>query len=314
MKTLNELINEHIKLPNIKNDLIELRKKYTGKQHEYELKYPVLIESSFDKFVELNNIILIDDKVYNYYLNENFNNDNMRSYVLYQHQLYESIVNSYSAEELFNKIKKLSPNINISNVNYVNNQKVTQFSFDVDKKDDLNNIFTEQIIQLLHAYNYYVKERTYDDENSKFRIYIEPYKPKDITNYVYNDLNGILYHITLIDTYKRKILNKELLPKWKGLKYNDQFRDGRIFFIGNTNKNKIKHQLKSIKNTSVQLKNNQCIVLKIDLTKYKNKIRFRIDSSASGYNSYFTEEPIPDFCITPIDLDTWNYINKKELS
>ena len=235
MKTLNECINEHIKLPNIKNDLTELRKKYTGKQYEYELNFPVLVESSFDKFVELNNITLIDDKVYDYYLNENFNNDSMRSYMLYQYKLYN-------------------------------------------------------------------------------KLYDKLYESKDITNYVYNDLNGILYHITLIDTYKRKILNKELVPKWKGLKYNDQFRDGRIFFIGNTNENEIKHQLKSIKNTSVQLKNNQCIVLKINLNKYKNKIRFRIDSSASGYNAYFTEEPIPDFCITPIDLDTWDYINKKELS
>ena len=61
------------------------------------------------------------------------------------------------------------------------------------------------------------------------------------------------------------------------------------------------------------MKDDDVIVLKIDLNKYKYKLRFRIDSSASGYNAYFTEEPIPDYCITCLDLDTWKEIDKNNI-
>ena len=85
------------------------------------------------------------------------------------------------------------------------------------------------------------------------------------------------------------------------------FRDGRIFFIANNDDKKAQKQLQSLAN----LKNIQDpIVLKINLKEYRNKLRFRIDSSAFGFDAYFTEEPIPDFCITCLDLNTWKEILK----
>ena len=105
---------------------------------------------------------------------------------------------------------------------------------------------------------------------------------------------------------------QEFIPvSLKNKPYNI-WRDGRIFFIGNNDKKEVQRQLKSIRNTADKNHNKEWLVLKIDLNKY-TKLRFRIDSSALGYNSYFTEEPIPDFCITPIDLDTWKEIDKKKL-
>lgn len=166
---------------------------------------------------------------------------------------------------------------------------------------------------LIHLYNYYIK--TIIDNDS---ITLEPYKPEEITNTIYKDLHGILYHITTKEKYVNGIKYKELAPKWKGKwdklanKPYDIWRDGRIFFIGNNDEKKVQQQLKSIRNTHNQYDKKEWIVLKIDLNKY-NKLRFRIDSSAFGYDAYFTEEPIPDFCITPIELDTWKEINKKEL-
>ena len=155
--------------------------------------------------------------------------------------------------------------------------------------------------------NYYLKERTIiRDENNKesYYIAIEPYKPKDISNKIYNEFDGIIYHITSKEIYDNNIKNKELKPKWKR---NNTYRDGRIFFIANNDNKKVQKQLQSI----AHLKNIQNpIVLKIDLNKYKNKLRFRIDSSAFGYDAYFTEEPIPDFCITCLDLNTWKEIDK----
>lgn len=207
------------------------------------------------------------------------------------------------------KIYELSPNIYISKIRYVNNEDITEFSFNVDKKDDLNNIFTDKVISLLHLYNYYLKKRTIikdENNNESYNIVIEPYKPKDITNKIYNECNGIIYHITSKEIYVNNIKNKEIKPKWKR---NDTYRDGRIFFIANNNENEVQKQLQSIGNLK-QI--SDPIVLKIDLNEYRNKLRFRIDSSVFGYDTYFTEEPIPDFCITCLDLNTWKEIIPKQ--
>ena len=286
---------------------------------KYKLKDDIVLEknyltSSFDKFLELNNISDIDENMYKYYIQENFSDERGRYYGLYQKYLYESIINSYSALDLMRKIWELSPDIHISNINYVNNQKITQFSFEVNKEDDLDNIFTDKVISLLHQYNYYVKLREIAKNNNKehYKIVIEPYKPKDITNKIYNELNGILYHITSKEIYSKDIKFKEIKPKWKGQKYNNEYRDGRIFFIGNNNINEIKRQLKSIYITSKKFENKTQIILKIDLNKYDKKLRFRIDSSANGYDAYFTEEPIPDYCVTLYDIDM-NEIDKNNV-
>ena len=265
------------------------------------------INSSFDEFIKINNIDNITPNIYKVYIQENFNEDKRRYYSKYQKYLYESIINSYSASDLMKKIYDLSSNIHISNISYVNNEDITEFSFNVDKKDDLNNIFTDKIINLLHIYNYYLKERTIiQDENNyeSYHIVIEPYKPKDISNKIYNEFGGIIYHITSKEIYDNNIKNKELKPKWKR---NNTYRDGRIFFIANNDEKKVQNQLQSI----AHLKNIQDpIVLKINLNEYKNKLRFRIDSSADGFDAYFTEEPIPNFCITCINLNTWQKIKK----
>lgn len=290
--------------------LPKIKEKYVLSSNNKIILEDNFLNSSFDKFLELNNITNVTSNVYyKIYIQENFNKSYRRYYKKYQDHLYEYIVQSYSASDLMKKIYELSPNIHISNIKYVNNEDITEFSFNVDKKDDLNNIFTDKVISLLHLYNYYLKERTIikdENNNESYNIVIEPYKPKDITNKIYNEFNGIIYHITSKEIYVNNIKNKEIKPKWKR---NDTYRDGRIFFIANNNEKEVQKQLQSIAN----LKNTQDpIVLKINLKEYRNKLRFRIDSSAFGYDAYFTEEPIPDFCITCLDLNTWKEIDKKQ--
>ena len=282
--------------------LPKIQEKYILNDNKNIILEDDYINSSFDKFLKLNNITNVTSNIYKLYIQENFNNNYRRYYKKYQEHLYESILYSYSASDLMKKIYELSPNIHIDNIQYVNNEDITEFSFTVAKKDDLNNIFTDKIISLLHLYNYYLKERTIiKNENNieSYHIVIEPYKPKDITNQIYNKFDGIIYHITSAKLYQTHIKNKELKPKWQR---NDTYRDGRIFFIANNDEKKVQSQLKSIS----YLKHiSDPIVLKINLNDYRNKIRFRIDSSADGFNAYFTEEPIPDFCITCLDLNTW---------
>lgn len=281
------------------------------------------ILNDFYEFINYNNITNINENTYDFYIESVFNrlypfllDDSYYTYNRYQKDLYlfETLNHSWDSQKLVNELNKIS---NIKKVNYVNpKHKITQFEIIYNNYEEINKLLNnDKFWSLIRLYNYYIKT-VVEDNNS---IILEPYKPEDITNKIYNDLNGIIYHITTKQKYISSIKNKELAPKWKGewdkLK-NKPFniwRDGRIFFIGDNDEKKVRQQLTSIKNTSSKLRNEEYIILKINLNKYKNKLRFRIDSSAYGYESYFTEEPIPDFCITPINLDTWEEIDKKSL-
>lgn len=278
------------------------------------------ILNDFNTFIEYNHITNIDENVYLFYLDSIFNKiyqygyDGLQyRYEDYQKSIYETLNYSYDSKKLVDKLNEIS---NIIDVKYINpKRKITQFEISFNTYNEITELLAnEKFWQLIHLYNYYIKT-IIDDKNV---IIFEPYKPEDITNEIYNKLHGIIYHITTKEKYIAGIKNKELAPKWKGEwnklanKPYDIWRDGRIFFIGNNDKNVVKQQLISIKNTSDILRKNDCIVLKIDLNKY-HKLKFRIDSSASGYDAYFTEEPIPDFCITCINLDTWKKIDKKTL-
>ena len=327
MKKLKDCIKDN-KLPRITNNSF-YNSFYVRKQSKENTPITQLnnghILDDFYEFLNYNNITNITEDTYSFYFNSVFNHmyyymleDSFYTYNKYQNYIYsfETLNQSWDSHVLVDKLDKL---VSIKDVRYVNpKRKTTQFQVSYNSYNDIDKLLNDKKFwSLIHLYNYYIKT-IIDDTNS---IILEPYKPKDITNKIYDDLYGILYHITQKINYKSGIKYKELAPKWKGEwdklanKPYDIWRDGRIFFIGNNNDREIQKQLKSIRNTADKNHTKEWVVLKIDLNKYKNicgnKIRFRIDSSALGYNSYFTEEPIPDFCITPIDLDTWKEIDKK---
>lgn len=270
----------------------------------------------FDDFIKENNIVKIDEGTYQFFLNTVFDKNygcDIFTYNDYQNKLYiyETLLNSWDAHKFYSRLYNAFQG-KITGVDYVDERKKTT-QFEMYIKDSkslyelLNNI---KFWNLVHLYNYYDKQ--INDTQTKISIIFEPYKPQEITDNVYNEYNGILYHITNKETYINHIKNKSINPKWKQpTEDNKIYRDGRIFFICGNDEVKVQKQLNSIYNTSYKI--NDPIVLKIDLNKYRNKIRFRIDSSAYGYNSYFTEEPIPDYCITCLDLKSFSEINKKQI-
>lgn len=314
-------LKDYIKLPvnksyNKEKPYIYVKENYIGYNNVICQTDDGKILNDFDDFIKENNITNIDEGTYRFFLDSIYDNnykyiDNPYTYNHYQQDLYmfENIVKSYSAHKLYDKIKELSDNI--INVKYVNNKDITQFEIFFDNSEHLYDILdNSKFWNILHLYNYY--DKYIYDSDKRVSIILEPYKPKDITDKIYNELNGILYHITDMDIYSKHIKNKSINTKWKrSNEFINIFRDGRIFFIGNNNEDIVRSQLQGIYHTSTKIKNP--IVLKINLKEYRNKLRFRIDSSASGYNAYFTEEPIPDYCITCLDLDTWKEIDKKEI-
>ena len=310
-------------MKNIKEYLSRITKQnYTEKYHSYikedyvgnnEVIYQLddgTILNDFEDFIKENHISNIDKNTYYFFLDSIYGNhlykyvDNPYTYSDYQRGVYmfENILHSYSSRNLYSKLLDIFGEY-IIDVDFVNpKNEITQFKLIIKNSSILYKILNDdRFWSTLRLYNYY--DKIINDTENEVSIILEPYKPQDITDKIYNEFDGIIYHVTSQEIYINNIKNKAIKPKWKiPNEYSKIFRDGRIFFIANNDENKIQNQLKSIAN----LKNiPDPIVLKVNLKEYRNKLRFRIDSSAFGYDAYFTEEPIPDFCITCLDLNTW---------
>ena len=280
------------------------KKYYVGDNELILSKY--VDESSFEDFINKNNITEITEDTYRFYLDNNFNDYehcdtfNGRWYSAYQSKLNETLLHSYDAKELVNKITKL---YNIEKVYYVNpKQDITQFTVYLSKEDYEDAFTNVEFHSIYNMYNYYWKTAN----DSKCYIIFEPYKSKEVTDYIYNECNGIIYTITGAEIYNKINNSKELtkhILKPNKISRDNLYRDGRIFFICSKDKPKVLSQLQQIG----RLKEIKFpVILKIDLNKYRHKLIFRKDSSANGYDAYFTEEPIPSYCISVYD----NYMNE----
>lgn len=265
-------------------------------------------KSSFNDFIKRNNINEVTEDTYRFYLDSNFNDYGHtlncgRWYDSYQFWLNENLSKSYNAKEL---VSKLNTIFDIKEIEYVNpNKDITQFKIYLNKEDYQKAFTSLEFTNFRHQYNYYWKQAN-DDE---YTISLEPYKPTEVTDYVYNKCNGIIYTITNADVYNKinnsKEITKHILKPNR--KDNEEiFRDGRIYFIVGNNKTRIKDQLNQIERLK---KIKYSVILKVNLNKYRHKLIFREDSSAFGYDAYFTEEPIPSYCIEVLDKDLNKYNN-----
>lgn len=310
MKDIKEYLSRITKQNYTEKDHSYIKEDYVGNNEVICQLDNGTILNDFDEFIKENHISNIDKNTYYFFLDSIYDNhlykyiDNPYTYSDYQKGVYmfENILHSYSAKNLYSKLLDIFGE-DIIDVNFVNPKKeITQFKIIIKDSSILYKILNDdRFWSTLRLYNYY--DKIINDTENEVSIILDPYKPQDITNKIYNEFDGIIYHVTSQEIYINNIKDKAIKPKWKiPNEYSKIFRDGRIFFITNNDENKIQNQLKSIAN----LKNiPDPIVLKVNLKEYRNKLRFRIDSSAFSYDAYFTEEPIPDFCITCLDLNTW---------
>lgn len=150
-------------------------------------------------------------------------------------------------------------------------------------------------------------------------IIIEPIDANNITDKIYKDFDGIVYHITLSKNVKT-ILNTGLRPK----QGNNDFRlfddNGHIYVYMSNNFRELCNITKSIINDKI-LSNGKdgdkwsiynISVLKIDLNKIKNtQIIFYKDTfyfSNEVRNAAYTKYKIPAECITDVTEEMIDYI------
>lgn len=123
-------------------------------------------------------------------------------------------------------------------------------------------------------------------------VYIEENDMKDVSEKIYNDSNGILYHITSENNVE-KILKYGLEPRSENKK---GWHPKRIYFCD------FNSDTEKLKNFGEILNNDKYCVLKIDLKKQpRYKIKFFEDPQTDLVKAYYTCESIPPMCISKVD-------------
>lgn len=256
---------------NNKQDLID----YTFEDYCYENLIDI------DKFSE-NNKKFIENQYISLLRGTEFLS---HDYEGFQEYLYEGVLSTYSAYRLVEKIKDLNEYKDFWKIEVIENKKgkVNPIYIYGEKKfiDD------KQFQQLLTFYNY---EASWLD--TKECIFVKPIKGEDITNYVYS--LPYIYHFTPKFIYENKIQKYGLKQKIKkGTNY------GKIYFFYTKN-DPIKEMKPwaKLKNRRENKDYKDFVILKIDLSKLNNRIKFFEDDESNNDNTFYTFEFIPASCIT----------------
>lgn len=281
-----------------------------NKYNDYLLNY------SYEDFLE-NPVDVFGNKIIyeNIINNKNDNNDIYRylelvyegffqgyyydMYDKYQYLLYESLLNSYDpkklVKELNKKFKKYIEKIDIISLDRLTKNIRIKFYNEFDTSNS-------EYQSLLNLYNYY-ESKNIDNKI----ITLSPRISEDMSDKVYNESNGIVYHICpnyVVD----KILENGLRPK--GGK-NSKIYKNRVWHpksiyvifdkVDNNTKNYFKQEIENDKITNEYdnnvLSDNDVTILKIDLNKYNRKLKFYKDT-LGGKSFIYTKEYIPPQCIS----------------
>ena len=199
--------------------------------------------------------------------------------------VYENLNKSYDPDKLYQDLVK---KFDVSNGIYADtNSDIKSFTFEVTNKDIINN---EEFKSLLNFYNFYVS--FCEKKNDKYLVYIEPYKPEDKTNYIYNNCKGIVYRF-VNDNGLKRLENYGLSPRHDKDRYYPRY----IFVIADEDEIRLKETLKNVQR---EIKKTNLHLIKIDLNKYENKLRFYVDPASVNYDAFVTREYIPKYCCEEI--------------
>lgn len=204
--------------------------------------------------------------------------------------VYENLNNSYDPEELCKKIEnQFEKYLAYKGTLVDNNSNIKSLSV-FAKDESLKS--NEDFKSLLNLYNFYISFYEKRKEGY-YEIYLEPYKPEEKTDYIYNDCKGIVYRY--VDDNGLKRLNRHgLVPRHDKDRYYPRY----IFFVADNDKEKLKDTLSKIQ---TDIKKLNLHLIKIDLNKYHNKIRIFVDTASVHYDGYVTREYIPRYCCEEIN-------------
>lgn len=257
--------------------------------------YPKNIDNpNIEDLIKYNNLENIDLTYYNIKTLESLlwhDKRGSKYNIIQENIIYENICKSYDSKELLNKIKNKFNNYLYDGAEINPVSKSNSITLYISDKELINN---ETFKSLLNFYNYYISfcETRKHDNINYYEVYIEPYKPEDKTDYIYNDCNGIVYRFVNDDGLKR-LNHHGLVPRHDTDRYYPRY----IFVVANKNKDELKKTLSQVQR---EIKKTNLHLIKINLNKYENKLRFYKDTASVNYDAYVTREYIPKYCCEEI--------------
>lgn len=280
--------------------LSEFLQNSLNTENKQDIRMFAIPERTFDRYLEVHNIDDndIDEHTFEKYLLEScFQSEyDYERFQNYQRNIYinETIGESWNYTRLIDKIKDKFDIYDLRTDKYwIEHNNVTAFSFYCDK--DIRN--DNELMHTLDLFNYYIMK--VEENNGEWFFKIDPRKPKEVTNKIYNENCGILYHICTNEQYQ-KVKIKGLNPR--NIKTDNEYRPYRRYFVSNKNTDECYKSLLMLK-SFMQKEYDNVVVIKIDLNKFKHKLKFYPDTTGQGFSAYFTLDYIPAKCITEIDLN-----------
>ena len=200
--------------------------------------------------------------------------------------LKESLIKSYDTSKLIDKIKKRYNDIKVA----LNPSKSEESLFRIlfNNNDDYENFLTDIYIQRqLDFFGYYITEKL----DNELLVFIEPNFGTKCTKFVYDNCNGLIFHVTNKYSYEKNIRYKGLKPKIGDIKKYRYFKE-RIFLICGENKEEIIDNINLVINQK-GYNENDYVLLMIDLKENKYNVDFYYDPSEDNWhnciycNAYF---------------------------
>jgi len=280
--------------------LSEFLQNLLNTENKQDIRMFAIPERTFDRYLEVHNIDDndIDEHTFEKYLLEScFQSEyDYERFQNYQRNIYinETIGESWNYTRLIDKIKDKFDIYDLRTDKYwIEHNNVTAFSFYCDK--DIRN--DNELMHTLDLFNYYIMK--VEENNGEWFFKINPRKPKEVTNKIYNENCGILYHICTNEQYQKAKI-KGLNPR--NIKTDNEYRPYRRYFVSNKNTDECYKSLLMLK-SFMQKEYDNVVVIKIDLNKFKHKLKFYPNTTGQGFSAYFTLDYIPAKCITEIDLN-----------
>lgn len=171
------------------------------------------------------------------------------------------------------------------------------YIFKDNYEDEYNKQSINELESIINNLGYFIACKKKINNNYVFMLH--PKFIYELTDYIYKECDGILYHITDYNSYQ-KILQKGLIQRSKQIN-GDNYPD-RIYFYTKFNYNRLESYAKDLFRNKQNI--NDIVILKIDLKSRNSYIEgnketmYRFFDDPKGQNSVFTYENIDPKCLT----------------
>ena len=166
--------------------------------------------------------------------------------------------------------------------------------------DELKEL--KEIASKHQCYADFLKEKE-TPSGIKYIYFLEEDEDKyleNVDNFVYKKCKGILWHLTTKENAEKILKNGLEVREDRKLSTHPP----RIYFLDfNTSNKNIKEYSKQL---FKDVDENQYALLKIDLNKFNEPLRFFRDETTLGCDAYFVRKPIPAKCISEVNIDKLN--------